>query len=240
MNHIAMQPTAALDKPTQRSAAIIAGIASLVMAVAAGFAEFYARQRLIISGDAATTAHNLLVEGGAMRLGILGFVVVLVCDVLVAWALYRFFQPIHSGLSLLGAWLRLLYTALLGVALLSLVAGFRLLTSSQGALSVEQLQAQAMQQFAAFEDGWAIGLILFGLHLLCVGYLAWISGVVPKIIGALLVVAGMAYAVDSCAQLLLVDYAAYEAGFKMAVALPSVAGELGLAFWLLIKGGKGV
>lgn len=225
---------------SQRQAAVVAGLASLLMFVGAMVAELYARQRLIVPGDAALTAQRLLAEPGAFRVGMAGYLLVLVGDLLAAMAFYVFFAPVHRHLALLAAWIRVLYTAVYVVALSKLWTGFALVTGEGVAAGMTQAdaQVQAMWDFRAFEWGWAFGMVFFALHLLLVGYLAWHSGVVPKALGGLLLLAGAAYLVDNLAKLFVADYAAYQVVLTAIVAPPAVLGEVGLGLWLLWRGGR--
>ncbi len=223
-----------------RRAAIIAGTSSIVMFFAAMLAELYARQGLIVADNAAATAHNIISNPLAFRMGMLGFLIVLICDVLVAWALYIFLSPVNKNIALLAAFFRLVYTCIFGVALLNLMTGFRLLTNVQYSEIIDknELYHQALLQFNAFDDGWAIGLVFFGVHLLLIAYLIIQSSFIPKIIGILFFLAAIAYMGDNAAKLLLADYQDYKTLLTMAVAIPSIIGEVGFAVWLLLKGGK--
>ena len=91
----------------------------------------------------------------------------------------------------------------------------------------------------SFNNGWLIGLVFFGFHLLVVGILIIMSKwYLPKWIGIFLVLASFGYLLDSMAHFLLPNYTEYEIIFQLIVAIPGVIGELSLAFWLLIKGVK--
>ncbi|TAE48286.1 MAG: DUF4386 domain-containing protein, partial [Bacteroidetes bacterium] len=205
-----------------RQAAGVAGVASLLMAVAAIFAEFLSHQKLVIPGNAAQTAQNLVTQADSFRMGMAGYLIVLICDVLVSWAFYVFLAPVHRSLSLLAGLFRLVYTAIFGMSLLGLMTGFRMVTDPAYAAiwGPEQLASQALMQLKSFDDGWAIALVFFAIHLLLIGYLLIRSGVAPKFLGVLLLMAGAAYLTDSFAKLLLPDYAAYKSVFTLAVALP--------------------
>jgi Domain of unknown function (DUF4386) len=114
-----------------RQAARIAGYGYLVIFVLAIFANFFVRERLIEPGDAAATASNILESEALFRLGLVSFLIVFVLDVAIAWALYVFFRPVHRDLSLLTAWFRLVYTVLLGVAVIFLFLALRLLSGAE-------------------------------------------------------------------------------------------------------------
>jgi len=90
----------------------------------------------------------------------------------------------------------------------------------------------------AFFDGWAIGLIVFGFHLLVLGYLVFKSGCIPKIIGILIAIGAVCYLIQNFAVFVLPNYENSKATFEMVFGIPMAIGELSLAFWLLFKGGK--
>ncbi|MES2555044.1 MAG: DUF4386 domain-containing protein [Bacteroidota bacterium] len=225
---------------TQRRAALIAGFSSILLAIAAGIAEFYARQQLIIPDDAAETAQRVLGGQASFRIGLLGFAIALICDLLISWALYVFLKPANKNLSLLTAWFRLIYTTIFALAIVELVNGNQVLIDGNLSAVMEpnQLHALALRHFQAFDNNWTIGFLFFGVHLLLLGYLAVKSGFIPKVIGVLLLIAGIAYFGSNLAKLVMPDYGTYEALFTAVVAIPSVIGELSLAIWLLAKGGK--
>ena len=103
------------DRPV-RQASITAGVGILLIAVLAGFGKFVAVDGLVTPGDAARTATDILASEGLFRLGVAALSVVVALDVVVAWALYRVFGPVSTGISLLAAWFRLVYAGVLLVA----------------------------------------------------------------------------------------------------------------------------
>ena len=113
------------------------------------------------------------------------------------------------------AWFRVVYAAIFAVALTNLVNVLQLLNGADylKAFEVDQLYAQGMLSLSAFQSGWDIGLVIFGLHLLVVGYLAFKSGYIPKWLGVLLVIAGIGYMVDSFGKFLVPNYNLTIAGF---------------------------
>lgn len=218
---------------SSRKAALTAGIASLLMFVAAMLAEFMARQGLVVPDDALRTAENIRTHAGMFRLGLAGYFTVLICDVLVSWALYVFLKPVHRDLALLTAWFRLLYTALLGAAFFGLVRGYRLV------IATFSKPDEALQHFQYFDDAWSVALLFFAVHLALLAYLLLRSGYVPKIWGILLMIAALGYSIDNACKLLLTDYDDYKFLLVFA-AVPAFVGEAGFALWLLIRGGKPV
>jgi len=225
---------------SQRQAAIVAGVAILIMAVAAVVATDLALGRLVVPGDAAATFHNIQASEMLFRTGIFSWLIILVCDVLAAWGLYVFFKPVNKSLSLLTAWLRLVYAAILGTALAHLIRAL-LLVRGDAALAdmgVKRLQAHVLLSVQAFDGTWSLGLVVFGLHILMLGYLAFKSGYTPKIFGVLLMIAFLGYVLIHSAHVLVPGYENSIKIIEWILLIPMVVGEVGLAVWLLIKGGK--
>ncbi len=134
---------------------------------------------------------------------------------------------------MLTAWFRLVYTAVFGMALLNLVTVLHLLSGADylTVFETDQLHAQVMLFLNAFSDGWAIGLVFFGLHLALLGYLVFKSDYIPGILGVLLMVAGLSYLIDYFGKFLFPS-------FDAAISQVAGWGELLFMFWLLLKGGK--
>lgn len=224
---------------TRRLAARIAGIAYLVIGVAAMFANSMVLLRLVDPTDAAATAANIAASEGLFRAGLAAFVVVAVLDLVIAWALHVWFRPVHRDLSLLAAWLRMAYAGMLGVALLFLLIAVQVAGSvGRPAFDAGQRATQAALMINAFHAGWLLGLVFFGAHLLVLGWLALRSGRVPRLLGVLLLLAGVGYTVDGFAHVLLASYEDYAALLLPLVAVPSVVGEVGFAVWLLARGAR--
>ena len=217
-----------------RSAALVAGLGLLVMAVLAAFSNFYVLQNLVVPGDAAKTAANIIASAGRFRIAICCFLIVAVLDVVVAWALYLLLKPANRDLSLLAAWFRVVYAAIFALALTNLLTVLQLLTGADylKVLGANQLYAQVTLSLGAFRSGWDIALVFFGLHLLVLGYLVFTSGYSPKWLGIFVIVAGLGYLVDSFGKILLPSY-------NLTIASFTFVGEVLLMIWLLWKGIKG-
>ncbi len=82
-------------------------------------------------GDAAATANNINAREMLFRCGIVSFIIVLILDVLVAWALYILLIPVNKNLALLAAWFRLVYTAIFGAAIYNFLSVFQLITGDE-------------------------------------------------------------------------------------------------------------
>lgn len=225
-------PPAPAARWTVRRAGAVAGLSLLLMAGTGAFANFVVLEGMITRGDAVTTAAEITGREGTFRLGVLAWLVIVVLDVIVAWALYRVFRPVSVAIAVLAAAFRLVYTAVLLVAVGQLLRALDVLGSSPGAASSpDQVSAQAMLELSAFQGIYDIGLLLFGVHLALLGYLATRSSFVPTVVGALLVLAGAGYAFDTVAAVLALD-------LPIRVSVLTFLGELLLGLWLLLAGAR--
>ncbi|MGF9966924.1 DUF4386 domain-containing protein [Bacillus rhizoplanae] len=224
----------------QRKYALTAGISLIIMALVSFFSYGFAHASLVVKGDASATFHNIMSSNILFKVEIFGWIIILISDIVVAWAFYIFLKPIHKNLSLLGAWLRLTYATILGIAILNLIFAL-LLTKHTDYLSLfktDQLQAQMMLFLDAFQSIWSIGLIIFGGHLMIVGYLAFKSNSIPKVISILLLLASIGYIVIHLCNTFLPEYDGVISILNLVFSVPMIAGELGFGIWLLVKGGK--
>lgn len=226
---------------SNRSAAVVTGISLVLMALTAIFSFGFALDALILPQDPAATVENIQQSEAIFRMGIGGWMLILLLDVVVAWGLYLLLRPVNQSLSLLTAWLRVVYGAILGVAILNLVGVLPLISDSAytNLLGAEQVQALIMLRLDAFFGAWqTIGLVVFGVHLLLLGYLVSKSGDIPKVIGFLIMLAAIGYIVTNGGNLLLPRYADVIATIETVFTVPMIAGEVGLGLWLLVKGGR--
>jgi hypothetical protein len=199
-----------------RSLSKIAGVSYLIIFFAAIFANFFVLQSIFEEPLVTIQQNHLMV-----RFGILAFIITVVFDVVVAWALYELYKthPL-SGLSTL---FRMMHAAIMGVAIFALPLALAS-SSSQ----------EILRQAHIFNIIWLIGLFFFGIHLILLGRIIGR----PKIIALFLGIAGIMYMVDTGAHFLLPNYDDYSSIFLALVAIPSIVGEMSFSIWLLVKGGK--
>jgi hypothetical protein len=218
---------------TLRQAGLVVAFSMLIMTAVTPFAEFGVFHKLIIPGNVEQTVQNILGHKGLFLTGIFFFLVNYILDVVIAWGLYFLFVGANRAVSLLAAWFRLVYTAIGLFSVLHLVTAFRLLNVPDyfGAFGSDQLHAQVKLLLNSFRWDWSIGLLLFGIHLILVGYLIYRSGYIPKIIGILLLINGTAWIVDNL-QPYLFPTAHLEFLFVTYFA------ELIFMLWLLVRGWK--
>jgi len=212
-----------------------AGVLYLINIACGIFGELFVRGHLVVPGDAAATAHNILSSDLLFRFGIAGDLIMHLTDVPMDVIFYVLLKPVNKDLSLLAMLFGLLQTAILCANKLNLVTVLLLLGNANylKAFAPNQLQALASLSLALHESGFGVGLIFFGVSCLVAAYLLYRSGYFPKAIGILQAIAGVSYLINSFAQLLAPALA--EKMFP-AIVLPAFIGELATCLWLIVKG----
>lgn len=221
-----------MDGGSARIRARLAGLLYLVLMVAAMFAEAGMRGSLIVSGDAAATARNILSHEGLFRLGGGADLLSFLCDTALAGLLYGLLKPAGSGLALQAAIFRAVYSALAASLTFSLfVVPSILHGAGLGAFTLPQIQALALVMIKVHSAGYNVALVFFGIHIVLIGALIVRAPYLPAWLGWLLGVAGVCYLVNSGLNLLAPRYSLYP-----FILLPGLVAEGALMLWLLIVG----
>lgn len=217
---------------TKRANALIAGISLIIMALAAGFSYGYVQNSLVMEGDPGATHQNFINNVSLFGGGIMGWIVILISDILVAWCLYTFFAPTDKKIALATGLARGLYSAALALGIYDLTAAWHKLYSA------DQDTGAFIQLLDNFEKHWLHGLIVFGFHLIGLGYLSFRSKSVPLWIARLLCLAGVSYTFINGAKVVAPGAADWVSLAEMILSVPMAVAELALAVWLIWKGGK--
>lgn len=200
----------------KRTYSIAAGISYLIIFFAAIFANFFVVEAILASPVQTMQESHMVV-----RFGILAFLITVVFDVVVAWALFEMYRS--HPLTRLSTYFRLMHAAIMGVAIYALPLAL-------DASNAEEI----LYQVETFNTIWLIGLFFFGIHLILLGRI--LSR--PRLIAFFLVLAGIMYMVDTSAHFILPNYDAHASLFLALVAIPSIFGEMSFAIWLLAKEGR--
>jgi hypothetical protein len=225
---IVMEPIAELSP---RLKAKIAGVFYLVTILARMFVEIFVRNRLVVSDNAAATASNILAHQPLWRLGFATDILSFASYVALTALLYELLKPVNPGLSVVAAFFGLAASVVHAISSLFHFAPLVVLGGGSylSAFTVEQLQALALVflklRAAAYHN---IGLVFFGLYLLLVGILILRSTFLPRILGVLMVLAGLSY-VPFLSPTLARSLQPY------ILVFPAV-GQISLTLWLLVMG----
>ena len=209
----------------------IAGVFYLVTILTRMFVEIFVRNRLVVSDNAAATANKILAHEPLWRLGFATDIIAFASYIALTALLYELFKPVNRSLSLGGAFFGLVASVVHAISSLFHLAPLVLLGGGPylRVFTMEQLQALALVflklRAAAYHN---IGLVFFGFYLLLVGILILRSTFLPRILGVLMVLAGLSY-VPFLSPLLARSLQPYILFF------PAV-GQISLCLWLLVLG----
>jgi hypothetical protein len=222
-------------EPAQQTAAKVAGFAYLISFAIVVSAFYGIFARLIVPGNAAETARNILAHERLFRIGVAGDLVYEATLVALLSALYVILKPVGRTLALLAAFWRLVYASLWVLMSLNLLTALRLLNGADylRVLGTDQSQTLARLYLSGF-DAYYVGLLFYGLASTACSYLFFKSGYIPRGLAGFGVIAS-AWAV-ACTLALIISPA-----FAKVVNLwwfDSGLGifELATGFWLLFKG----
>jgi hypothetical protein len=213
-----------------RLKARMAGVFELLEALTSGFGQVIIPGMLIVSGNAAATAANILGHGLLFRLSLVAALIAVACHVAWTFLFYELFKPVDRRLSLFAAFFSLVGIAMQAFCILFQTAPLVLLESgrSLSAFSVEQLQALALTFLKLNAYAFYIYLVLFGFWCVLIGYLIFRSTFMPRIIGVLEAFAGLCWL-----SFLWPPLAHYFSPYNQVLA---GLAELSLMLWLLVKG----
>jgi len=218
---------------SQRTAAKVVGFTYL-FAMATSVFGFYARAHLIVPGNAAVTAHNIMASERLFRLGIASDLATFVTDIVLIAALYTVLRPINRSLALVAAFWRLMETATLVVSTLSCLDVLRLLSGADylRVFEADRLYALARLSIGALGAGYNVGFVFLGLGSAVFSYLWLKSGYVPGALAVLGVFGSLLLAASTFAFIIFPDLTRILAPWYMA---PIGIFEVTMGGWLLLR-----
>ena len=212
----------------------VAGLLYLLASILGFFAMGYVPSKLIVHGNAAATANNIVASEMLFRFGIAGELIGQAGFIFVAWALYDLLKGVNQRQASLMVILIIVsipiafLNELNAIAALVLVHGADFLTI----FDKPQRDALAMLFLNLHHHGFVIAELFWGLWLFPLGLLVYRSRFLPRFLGIWLVFAGVAWVILSLTGLLLPQYQDKVDSY----AQPAFFGEIAFMFWLLIKG----
>ena len=214
-----------------RLKARIAGLSYLICGMAYSFADGSVRGKLVVVGDAAATAHNILAHEALYRLGFAAELISTVGYITVTLLLFDMFRPVNRSVSLFAAFFSLTGCAIQAFSTLFHLAPLVILGGEQylNVFRTEQLQALALMFLNLRAQTSSIYMVFFGWYCLLIGYLIFRSTFLPRILGVFMAIAGLSYQIFLSPP--LANYL-----FPYVVKPAGALGELSLILWLLVMG----
>jgi Domain of unknown function (DUF4386) len=193
--------------------------------------ELFIRPGMIVQGDAAATVKNIAASEALFRLSLVSDLIRQVLLMLLPLILYKLLKPVNNTIASL---MVKFYLVCVPVSMLNELNHFAvlLLSSDAGyltAFKADQLNALVIFFFDLRKYGTFI-VQFFSFWVLLLGYLVFKSGFLPRILGVLLMLAGLCYTVSAVLFFLFPNFDA------MILGLFAFIGESLFYLWLLIKG----
>lgn len=190
----------------------LTGVSLILMAIIAGYSYGFVLSDIYVKGNVAATLMNIEAKGIHYLTGIIGWGLILLLDILIAYNVYGIFGKAHKKIAGLSAGLRLIYSVFLGIGIMALI----------------------QKNIPAFMAWWDMGLVIFGLHLVGLYVLNnHYYKVAPKWIGYLLLIAGIGYSFVHGVYAFMPSMAEGIKPVEQVLILPMSLSELLLALWLL-------
>jgi hypothetical protein len=222
-------------RASPRRLARTAGALYLINIVGGAFAITVVPSMLVVTGDIAATAQNIQAHELLYRSGVAAHVLVTTTNVPLAVIFYELFKVVNRRIALLDAFFILVATAIEAAGLVNQFTPLLLLGSGpyQDALTPSQIQALAYLPVDLSSIDYTIHTLFFGLDIICFAYLVLRSTFLPRTLGVLLAIDGLAYLIYSFTDILAPDIAAHLVPW---IQLPALLGEGSLCVWLLAVG----
>jgi Domain of unknown function (DUF4386) len=221
---------------SQRRATKVAGFSGLFAVAIVVFANYALLNPLIVPGNAAETARNLVAHETQVRVVATCFLTYSASVIVLLAALYVILKPVNRGLALVGAIFRLVFALLWLLTTLNLLNALRLLGSASylQVFEGDRLQTLARLHLAASFDDYYVGLPFFGLAATVSSYLWFKSDYIPKALAVFGVISS-AWCVI-CAFIFLIFPHFNKVVNDYWFDSPMAIFEMVLSFWLLFMG----
>jgi hypothetical protein len=213
-----------------RRMARITGLLYLLTIVAGIFAQGFVSSRLVVDGDAAATATNILAHRDLFQLGFAVYLIEMACQIAMTALFYELLKPAGRSVSLLAAFLGLsgcvikTFSRVFFIAPLFVLGGAHYMS----VFSAEQLQALALLFLKVNDQGAAIALVFFGFYALLTGYLVIRSTFLPRFLGVLGILGGVGW----------LSFLYPPLGYRLfpIIAVLGLLGSVAKILWLLVFG----
>ena len=224
MNHASAEPVQLYAR-----AAVVLGLLSVL---AGAFGEAYVPPLLVVPGDAAATAANLVASESLFRWGFAAYLVEALCDAGLTLLFYLLLRVVGKPLALLAVFYRLLGTAVFAMAQVAYFAALPIAKAGAGQEPLAAAQANGLALLATqvASYGQAISLLFYGAGTFLVGLLMARSRFLPRLVGLLLALTGLAF-VLKC-----VTFAVYPPASTPLLLVPAGLAGVVMTGWLLVRG----
>jgi hypothetical protein len=222
--------TQQIAESSPRLNARITGAFYLLTILTGIFAQGFVSGTLVVDGDAAATATNVLTHKNLFQLGFAIYMIEMACQIAITALFYDLLKPAGRSVSLVAAFLGLAgciiktFSRVFFIAPLFVLGGAHFLS----AFNSQQLQALALLFLKVNDRGAGIALVFFGFYALLTGYLIVRSTFLPRILGVFSILGGFGW----------LTFLYLPLGYRLFpyVAAIGILGATALILWLLVFG----
>lgn len=223
-------PALATELPTLRRYVRAAGVAMLLSVVFGFLGEMYLPGKIIVAGNAAATAANVVGHPTLFRLTFASYLVEGICDVALCGLFYVLLRPVNRNIAFLSALFGVASMVTFAIAQSSFYSASLILRETGGMLSfsLEQRQALALLSTRIATMIATLFLCMYGIASMLRGYLILRSEYIPRVLGILLIIGGFGFFLRSTTYIV-----APSLGSPLMLLPMAVAG-IPLMLWLLM------
>jgi hypothetical protein len=221
--------------PSPLRQARTAGLCYLMVIAGGLYAEVFVRGSLLVPGDAAATARAIAANETLWRSGVAVHLLYLVAAIVTNVLVCDLFKEVQPTLARLALVLSVAGVMVEAASLLHLYLPLAMIEESGALTALAEGQRQAWSYLAVdlFDTGFGFALVFFAGFCVLIGTLILRSRLIPRVIGALMILAGGCYVVNTLALILS---PALSDRLVPGILLPIGLAELSLALWLTVKG----
>jgi hypothetical protein len=213
-----------------KAKARLAGVFEALEGFTSAWGQTTVLGKLIVTGNAAATATNILQHETLFRLGFTSSLSGVMFHLAWAFLFYQLLKPVNGNVSFCALLVILICCALQAVSALLYFAPLVVLTAGSSLSAMTQEQSQALAYMFLKLNGVAFDttLVFFGLWCVLTGYLIFKSTFLPRILGVLLAIDGLGW--------MMFMWPPLGRYLFLPIAIACGLAEIPLQLWLLIFG----
>lgn len=208
----------------------VVGLLYLITIITGITAEMVISGKLVVAGDAAATATNILTHKTQFRLGFTVYLIEMACQIAQMILFYVLLKPVSRNIALLGLFFGLTGSTIKLLGRLFFISPLLVLENADylSVFSVDQLQALALLLLNINSQAAGMALGFFGISDLLNGSLILRSSFLPRVLGVLSILGGLGWLTFLYPPLGIQLFS-----YILFVALLGSAAQI---LWLLFKG----
>ncbi len=219
---------------TNKKTARLAGFLYLIVVLTGIFSLMYVPSHLVVWDNPLSTLQNIRDLNSLFRWGIVAESLCFTAFLLLPLVLYKLLAKVNQYYAVAMVALAIPSVPILFSNLSNKFAILELLEN--GTPATGQLPNEIMFYLHQFNNGNLIGQNFWALWLFPLGWLIYTSGILPKILGGLLMLGSIGYYLDFLGRIVFPDYGHF--GISDYMTLPASIGEIGTCLWLLLMGAR--